>query len=62
MNTFYALFAIPLGSLSDRIGKGKVIILGYLLFSLFSCVGWGRNPTNSDYTLSPARCMLYCYG
>jgi len=35
-NIFYAGFAIPFGSLSDKIGKGKVIILGYLLFSLSS--------------------------
>jgi MFS family permease len=35
-NIFYAGFAIPFGGLSDKIGKGKVIILGYLLFSLSS--------------------------
>jgi MFS family permease len=35
-NIFYAGFAIPFGSLSDRIGREKVIILGYLLFSLSS--------------------------
>ncbi len=35
-NIFYAGFAIPFGSLSDRIGRKKVIILGYLLFSLTS--------------------------
>jgi MFS family permease len=35
-NIFYAGFAVPFGALSDRIGKGKVIILGYLLFSLTS--------------------------
>ncbi len=35
-NVFYAAFAVPFGSLSDRIGRGKIIILGYLLFSLTS--------------------------
>jgi len=35
-NIFYAVFAIPFGSLSDRIGRRKVIVLGYLLFSLTS--------------------------
>jgi MFS family permease len=35
-NIFYAGFAIPFGTLSDRIGREKVIILGYLLFSLTS--------------------------
>ncbi len=35
-NIFYAAFAIPLGALSDKIGREKVIILGYLLFSLTS--------------------------
>jgi MFS family permease len=35
-NIFYALFAIPFGNLSDRIGKKSVIVFGYLLFSLTS--------------------------
>jgi len=35
-NIFYAGFAIPLGTVSDKIGGGKVIIFGYLLFSLTS--------------------------
>lgn len=35
-NIFYTVFAVPLGSLSDKIGREKVLILGYLLFSLTS--------------------------
>jgi MFS family permease len=35
-NIFYVLFSMPLGVLSDRIGKGKVIAAGYLLFSVVS--------------------------
>ena len=33
-NVFYAAFAIPFGMLSDKIGREKVIVFGYLLFSL----------------------------
>ncbi|NOZ80593.1 MAG: MFS transporter [DPANN group archaeon] len=33
-NIFYALFAIPFGSLSDRLGRRTVIAIGYVLFSL----------------------------
>jgi len=35
-NIFYAVLAVPAGILSDRIGRKKVIIFGYLLFSLTS--------------------------
>ena len=33
-NVFYAAFAIPFGMLSDKIGREKVIVLGYALFSI----------------------------
>ncbi len=36
-NIFYALFSIPLGKLGDKIGKKKVLVFGYLLFS-FVCL------------------------
>lgn len=35
-NIFYAGFAVPLGAISDRIGRAKVIVFGYLLFALTS--------------------------
>jgi len=35
-NIFYAAFAIPFGNLSDRIGRMKVLVFGYFLFSLTS--------------------------
>ena len=38
-NTFYALLAIPFGALSDRIGRRKVLIFGYFLFSV-TCLGF----------------------
>lgn len=33
-NFVYAIFSVPLGSLSDKIGREKVIILGWLSYSL----------------------------
>ena len=38
-NVFYAVLAIPFGTLSDRIGKRRVLISGYLLFSV-TCLGF----------------------
>ena len=38
-NSFYAVLAIPFGTLSDRIGKWKVLTFGYFLFSL-TCLGF----------------------
>ncbi len=32
-NVIYALFAIPMGTLSDRIGRKKVIAIGYAVYS-----------------------------
>ncbi len=37
-NVVYAAFAFPAGALADKIGKGKVISLGYVVFSA-TCVG-----------------------
>ena len=38
-NAFYALLAIPFGTLSDRIGRRKVLTFGYFLFSV-TCLGF----------------------
>lgn len=35
-NIFYAVFAVPFGSLSDKLGRKKLILFGYFLFSLTS--------------------------
>jgi len=35
-NIFYAVFAVPAGILSDKVGRKNVIVFGYLLFSLTS--------------------------
>ena len=33
-NIFYATFSTPFGSLSDKIGKGKMLAMGYTIFTL----------------------------
>jgi len=38
-NAVYALMSIPAGVLSDRIGRGRILVLGYLLFGL-TCLGF----------------------
>lgn len=38
-NIFYALFSVPFGKLSDKAGRGKVIVSGYFLFSAV-CFGF----------------------
>lgn len=38
-NIFYTAFSIPSGILSDKIGRKKVLILGYLTFSI-TCLGF----------------------
>ncbi len=42
-NFFYALLAYPLGYLSDRIGRKKVLLSGYSLFALL-CLGFAFGP------------------
>lgn len=43
-NIFYSAFAVPLGSVSDRIGRPPVIIFG---FALFAVVSFGFAAANS---------------
>jgi MFS family permease len=38
-NIFYAGFAIPIGILSDRIGRKKILLCGYALFTI-TCAGF----------------------
>jgi MFS family permease len=38
INVTYAVFSVPSGILSDRIGRKKVLLLGYALFAL-TCLG-----------------------
>jgi len=33
-NLFYAVFAVPVGNLSDKIGRKNILIAGFLLFSI----------------------------
>jgi len=43
-NLIYTLFSLPMGALSDRVGRKPLIISGYSLFGL-ACLGfiWGRS-------------------
>lgn len=38
-NVVYALVSIPAGIVSDRVGRGRVLAMGYLLFGL-TCIGF----------------------
>jgi MFS family permease len=48
MNLVSVISAIPAGSLSDRIGKEKVLIAGFLLYAL---VYWGFGATTHTWTI-----------
>ncbi|MCW3131339.1 MAG: MFS transporter [Candidatus Methanospirare jalkutatii] len=51
-NIFYAIFAIPFGKLSDKIGRFNVISAGFLLFSLTCfCFALAVSFTASNITL-----------
>lgn len=55
-NIFYAIFSIPLGVASDKFGRGRIIIFGYLLFALV-CFGF------AFFTSLPAVTILFAlYG
>ena len=49
-NFFYAVLAIPFGSLSDRIGREKVLTFGYLLFSV-TCLGFAFSNSLAAFLL-----------
>jgi MFS family permease len=48
MNVVSVILAIPAGSLSDRIGKEKVLTAGFLLYAL---VYWGFGATTHTWTI-----------
>jgi MFS family permease len=50
LNVVYAVFCIPLGILSDKIGRKKVIIAGYALFG-FVCLGFTQLFTSLVYLI-----------
>ncbi|MGC9443912.1 MAG: MFS transporter [Candidatus Methanospirareceae archaeon] len=58
-NIFYALFALPFGTLSDRIGKRSVLIGGYALFSV-TCLGFAFSESLSAFlVLFPLYGLVY---
>ena len=58
-NIFYAVLAIPFGMLSDRIGKRKVLISGYLLFSV-TCLGFAFSDSLAAFlVLFPLYGVMY---
>ncbi|MHC1611331.1 MAG: MFS transporter [Candidatus Methanospirareceae archaeon] len=58
-NIFYAVLALPFGTLSDRIGKRGVLISGYLLFSV-TCLGFAIfNSLPAFLVLFPLYGMVY---
>lgn len=56
MNTVSVILAIPLGTLSDKIGKEKLLAFGYLIYAL-AYAGFGA--TNS---ISVIMCLFALYG
>lgn len=57
-NSVSVLFAVPAGILSDRIGRGKLIIFGYLLYSALY-FGFGRTNNKAVVVLLFALYGLY---
>lgn len=49
-NIIYALFSIPGGMLSDRIGRKRVILLGYLFYTL-TCLGFAFSSSLVSFTI-----------
>lgn len=57
-NSLSVLFAVPMGILSDRIGREKLIILGYVLYAVVY-FGFGRTNAKSAIILLFALYGLY---
>jgi tryptophan-rich sensory protein len=55
-NIIYALFSIPAGIISDKIGRKKTIILGYALYS-FTCLSFALANSLGQFIL-----LFACYG
>lgn len=55
-NSVSVLFAVPLGKLSDKIGRKRIIIAGYVMFALIY-FGFGKATTPLAVTL-----LFACYG
>jgi len=57
-NSVSVLFAVPVGILSDRIGRERLIIIGYLLYSMIY-FGFGRTDSKLVLILLFALYGLY---
>ncbi|RLI07034.1 hypothetical protein DRO32_04575 [Candidatus Bathyarchaeota archaeon] len=57
-NVIYALLSLPSGALSDRVGRKKVIALGYLVFAL-TCLGFTSTSLASSIPVAVGLFCLY---
>ncbi len=56
MNTVSVILAIPLGTLSDKVGKEKLLVFGYLIYAL-AYAGFGATSS-----ISVIMCLFALYG